>query len=143
MPTPQVTTLKVVEGESTVVVRVNLLSDGSGELINVPFFSPSDLVPPRPNNRPTFRIDQIWYAMVWFDVTISVDALQPVPLWTLAKDCDSHIDFRSFGGLIDPNAYLSPPSLDSGVLLLSTNNFTAVGSQGTLVIAMTKLNAPR
>lgn len=143
MPAPQVTTFKVVEGESTVVVRVNFLSDGSGDLINVPFFSPSDLNPPRPNTRPTFRIDQMWYGFAWFDVTISVGTLAPVPLWTIAKDCDSHIDFRSFGGLIDQNVYSQPPSDDSGILVVSTNNFAPVGSQGTLVLALTKLNLSR
>lgn len=142
MPTPQITTTKVVEGESLLVIRVNLLSDGSGELVNVPFLSPSDLVPPRANNRPTFRIAQLWYGLVWFDVTIGAGTLQPVPIWTIARDCDSHVDFRSFGGLLDQNVYSSPPNDDNGVLTITTNGFAPVGSQGTITLSLVKTNAP-
>lgn len=138
----QITTIKVAEGESTLVLRVNMLSDGSGELINFPFLSPSELVPPRANNRPTFRIMQAWYGCVWFDVTIGAGTLQPKPLWTIARDCDSHIDFRSFGGVLDQNVYTSPPNDDDGVLTLTTNGFATLGSQGTLVLQLTKTNAP-
>ena len=140
MPTPQITTIKVAEGESSLIIRVNLLSDGSGELVNVPFLSPSDFVPSRANNRPAFRIMQMWYGAVWFDFTLSVNSTFPVPLWTVARDCDSHIDFRSFGGLLDQNVYAVPPAVDDGVLLLSTNGFAPAGSQGTVVLQLTKTN---
>lgn len=138
----QVTTIKVVEGNSAVVFRVNLLSDGSGELLNYPIIRPSDLVPARQNNRPTFRIMQAWYGMVWFDVTINAGTLQPVPLWTFARDCDSHVDFRSFGGLLDQNVYVVPPNDDSGVLTITTNGFSTLGSQGSIVLSLVKTNTP-
>lgn len=137
----QVTVVKVVEGSSNVIIRVNMVSDGSGELVNFPIFSPSDLSPPRANNKPTFNIRQAWYAMVWFDFTLSAGTLSPVTLWTFARDCDSHIDFRSFGGVLDQNVYVIPPSDDSGVLTLTTNNFAPLGSQGTLVLELQKMGA--
>ena len=140
MPTPQITTIKVAEGDSSLVLRVNLLSDGSGELLNVPFLSPSDLVPSRANNRPAFRIMQMWYGTVWFDFAISVNSAFPVPLWTVARDCDSHIDFRSFGGLLDQNVYAVPPAVNDGTLMLSTDGFEPVGSQGSIVLQLTKTN---
>lgn len=133
-----VTTIKVVESDATLVLRVNLLSDGSGELVNYPFLYPSELVPARKNNRATFRIMQAWYGLVWFDVTIGAGTLQPVPIWTLARDSDSHTDFRSFGGLLDQNVYVKPPNDDSGVLTLTTNGFGQVGSQGSIVLALRK-----
>lgn len=134
-----VTTIKVVESEAALVIRVNLLSDGSGELTNYPFLRPSDLLPPRPNNRAMFRIMQVWYGLVWFDVTIGAGTLQPVPIWTLARDSDSHTDFRSFGGVWDQNVYVTPPNDDNGVLTLTTNGFTPVGSQGSIVLSLRKL----
>lgn len=124
------------------VVRVNLLSNGTGELINSPILEPRDLVPSRPNNRPTFRISQLWYGLVWFDATIGAGTLQPVPLWTIARDCDSHVDFRSFGGLLDQNVYTAPPDDDNGILTLTTNGFAVLGSQGTIVMSLVKTNAP-
>ncbi len=138
----QITTVKVAEADSTLVLRVNMVSDGSGELINYPFLYPSNLVPPRPNSNPTFRILQIWYSLVWYDVTFSAGTLSPVTLWTLARDCDSHTDFRSFGGLLDQNVYQQPPVDDNGALLISTNGFNVAGSQGTIVLSLGKTNAP-
>lgn len=137
---PQVTVKKIVEGESHLVVRVNLLSDGTGELSNHVILSPSDLKPPRPNDRPAFRIMQVWYGMVWFDLTFSYGGINPRPVWTLARDSDSHTDFRSFGGLLDYDTV--PPADDSGKLLVSTNGFAEAGSQGSLVIELRKRNAP-
>ena len=136
----QVTTVKVVEGESYLTVRLNLLSDGSGELVNFPFLYPSDLVPALPNNAPTFRILELWYGTVWFDFTLSVGTLQPAVLWTVARDCDSHNSFRCFGGIPDQNVYAAPPVDDNGALLISTNGFTQAGSQGTIVLSLGKLS---
>ena len=134
--------IKVTEGPSTLVVRVYLSSDGTGELTNYPILAPMDLNPSRPNNRPTFRIMQVWYGLVWFDVSISSGTIAPVPLWTIARDSNSHTDFRSFGGLIDQNVYAVQPSSDSGILNISTNGFAPAGSQGSLVLQLTKTNAP-
>lgn len=142
MANPQITIIDVVEGESALVVRVNLLSNGSGELVNEPFLLPSDLQPPRKNNRPTFRIEQLWWGLSWFDVTIGAGTLVPVTLWTIARDSGTHVDFRSFGGLIDQNVYTAPPNDDNGVLTFSTNGFATAGSQGTIVLALRKTNAP-
>jgi hypothetical protein len=81
---------------------------------------------------------QIWYGLVWFDVTFKTANLVPRPLWTLARDCDSHTDFRSFGGLIDTAVYDVPPTVDTGSLLIDTNNFAQLGSQGTIVLELRK-----
>ena len=136
-------TIKVVEGSSNVVVRVYLNSDGSGELVNYPILSPSDLVPARANNRPTFNLRQAWYSMVWFDFTMFAGTLFPASMWTFARDCDSHIDFRSFGGLLDQNVYATPPAVDDGVITITTNGFTQVGSKGSAVFEFQKTNEPR
>lgn len=138
----QITIVKVAEGSSNVVIRVNMLSDGSGELVNYPIFAPADLYPPRANNRPTFNLRQAWYGMVWYDVTIFAGLLQPVQMWTFARDCDSHIDFRSFGGILDQNVYVVPPDDDNGILNITTNGFAQLGSQGTLILDLQKTNAP-
>lgn len=140
----QVTVTKLVEGNSHVVIRVDMLSDGvtayNGELLYYPIFSPLDCNPPHKANGPAFRIMQVWYGCVWFDVVLGFDLLQPLPLWTIARDCDSHNDFRSFGGLLDPHTYESPIDDDSGIMWLSTNGFAQAGSQGNLVIELRKQN---
>lgn len=136
----QVTIVKVVEGESHLVIRVNMTSDGTGELENFPVLSPSDLVPPRANNRPAFRIMQIWYGLVWYDVTFKAGTVTPAHLWTLARDGGGHVDFRGFGGIVDQNVYSSPPSDDSGILTISTNGFAASGSQGSIILELRKTN---
>lgn len=136
----QVVVTKITEGASHLVIRINMLSDGTGELTNYVVLSPSDLNPAFPNDLPAFRIMQAWYGMVWFDVVFKAGTIAPRVLWTLARDCDSHIDFRSFGGLIDLAAYNVPPSDDSGKLTMTTNGFAAAGSTGTVVLELRKTN---
>lgn len=136
----QVVVRKVTEGSSSLVLRVDLLSDGTGELENYVILSPSDLNPAMPNDIPAFRLMQAWCGMVWFDFTLKAGTVIPATIWTFARDCDNHVDFRSFGGLIDPNAYNNPPSDDNGKLTISTNDFNIVGSAGTIVLELRKTN---
>lgn len=133
----QVTVQKVVEGPSNITIRLNLLSDGSGELTNFVILSATDLSPVRPNTGPMFKIKQLWFGMVWFDITLSMNSLAPEPVWTVARDCENHVDFRSFGGL--GTALLNPPADYDGKLMISTNGFAAAGSQGSMVIEMLKV----
>jgi len=136
----QVLVRKVNEGSSHVVIRVDLLSDGTGELENYVILSPSDLRPPFRNVIPAFRVRQMWYGMVWFDITLKTGTIVPTVLWTIARDCDSHVDFRSFGGLLDAAVYSNPTPDDDGKLSISTNGFAPVGSAGSLVIELAKTN---
>lgn len=137
----QVTVRKIVEGRTGLVLRVDLEGDGTGELVNEVIFSPEDLnVVPVPKRIPAFRLQQIWYSMVWFDVSLKVGTLTPDPIWPLARGTDSHVDFRSFGGLIDPTVYdVQPPDTD-GKLTLSTSDFI-LGSIGTIVLELKLTNA--
>jgi len=131
----QVTVTKIVEGNAHLIVRVDLLSDGSGELDQAVVLSPSDLLPPMKNDKPGFRIMQMWYGMVWFDVSLGFGTLQPSPVWTIPRDTGSHIDFRNFGGLADYATV--PPSDENGKLWISTSGFI-LGSKGTLVLELRK-----
>lgn len=136
----QVTVIKAGEGPSHITIRVNLMSDGSGELVNYPILAAQDLNPPKPNVTPSFNVRQAWWGLVWFDVTLFAGSLQPVQIFTFPRDTDNHIDFRSFMGMLDQNTYIVPPVDDDGVLNITTNNFGVLGSQGTLVLDVQKLN---
>jgi len=136
----QVTVRKVVEGPSHLVLRVDLLSDGVGELNNEVILSPSNLVPPCSNTIPAFRLTQIWSGLTDFDVTIKVDTLTPEVLWTQSSGSDSHLDFRSFGGLVEPTVYTNPLAPTDGKLMLSTRDFNVAGKTGTLVLELRKTN---
>jgi len=133
----QFTTQKLVEGPNHLTLQINLLSDGSGELNNTLVFSPVDCNPPLPANRPQFIIREMWYSMVWFDITIKFGGIVPATIWTLARDCDSHIDFTKFGGLVDYRTV--PPTDEYGTILLSTNGFSTANSAGSLILDMRKI----
>ncbi len=135
----QVTVTKIVEGQSHIVIKVDIVGDGTGELNNTVILSPSDLNPPFPNNVPAFCLMQMWYGMVWFDFSLKAGTVTPQPFFTVARDCDSHIDFRSFGGIYDPNVYSAPPSDDNGKLTISTNGLVLNG-RGTIIIELRKTN---
>ena len=136
----QVTVRKVVEGQSHLVLRVDLLSDGTGELTDYVILSPSDLNPAKPNNIPAFRIMQVWCGLVGFSLTLKTGTLAPSVLWTLSSSHDSHVDFRSFGGLIDAAVYDNPPSDDDGKLTISTSSFGIAGTAGSFVLELRKTN---
>ena len=133
----QVTVTKVVEGPGHLVIKIDLLSDGTGELENYVVLSPSDLNPRAADKAPAFSLLQVWYGLVWFDVAIKSGTLAPAPMWTLPRDLD-HIDFRSFGGIQDVNVYSNPPADDNGKLTISTNGFDQAGSSGTIVLELRK-----
>ena len=134
---PQVTTVKVVEGDSHLVIRVNFLGDGLADLEKFVILSPSDLVPPRPNNAVAFRLMQAWFGLSNFDVQLGYNSVvNAQPAWTLAKGTDSHVDFRSFGGLMD-YATLPPTDVD-GKLWVNTYGLTTVGQVGSLVLELRK-----
>lgn len=133
----QVSITKIGEGVSHIVVRMDLMSEGLAELDHEVVLSPSDLVPVRENTAPAFRIAQAWFGLVWFDVVLGFGTLQPRPVWTLARDTCSHVDFRCFGGLRDYDT--APPSDKDGKLWLSTNGFSTAGSQGHIILELRKL----
>ena len=136
----QVTTTKLVEGPSVVVVKVDLLNnDNTVELEDLVFFSPSDLNPPLPNSKPAFRIMQVWYDVSSFDFTIKSGSVTPFTFWTFAKYAQNHIDFRSFGGLTDPTTHAVPPADVSGKLTIATKGFSPAGSVGSIILEIRKL----
>ena len=135
----QVTTEVVTEGPSSLVLRVNLLSDGTGELVNYPFLTSAGANLPLPPTSVHFVIRQIWYGFSWFDVVLSQDVVAPVPFWTLARGSGNYFDFRYFGG-IRLNKTV-PPFDSTGNILLSTNNFGgSAGNVGHMIVDFQKMN---
>jgi hypothetical protein len=135
----QVLVKTISEGETSIIIRVDMLSDGvTGELVQFPILKPTQLNPPHKNNGPAFRLIQAWYGLVWFDVILGTNTLHPQQLWTIARDSSSHVCFRDFGGLADPCIWEVPPDDDQGTLWISTNGFAPAGSQGTIVLDIKK-----
>lgn len=129
-------------GSKSLLLHIYLESDGNeGELVNYPIFDPrTDLdegVAIR-YARPTVR--QIWHSFAWFDGLLSFDDLIPSPSWVLHRDAASYTDLRYFGGIKE--RYTEPKDKASsdrtGRVLLSTNDFAPLGSQGTMVLEIWK-----
>lgn len=132
----QVTKTVLEEGPTNLVLQVFLESDGfSGEFSNYVLLSPADLDPPL-SASPHLIVMQVWYSMVWFDITLSWGDVVPRPFLVLARDTNETGDFRHFGGLPDKGS--TPPAGQNGNLLVSTNGFQPAGSQGSLVIEFRK-----
>ena len=130
----QVTTRKLVEGPTGLVLRVDFAGDGTEELENEVILSPEDLeVVPNPKNIPAFRLMQAWYSMIWFDTVLKVGTVTPQVIWPLARDNGNYIDFRSFGGLVDSDIFVPGLPVTDGKLTVSTNDLI-LGSIGTLIL---------
>lgn len=137
----QVTVRKVVEGRATIVLLLSFQGDGAGDLDNEVIFSPEDLAEvPVPKNIPTFRLDQAWYGLSKFDVVLRVGTTPKSLIWTFARQSGSHVDFRSFSGLVDPDVFsVQPPDTD-GKLLISTDGLVN-GAAGSVVLSLVLTNA--
>ena len=135
----QVTTKIIGEGPSHLTLRVDLLSDASGELENYVILSPWDLTPVEPDPVPSFCILQAWFGMTQFDITLKSGTVVPSVLWTLTRNSSNHIDFRHFGGLVDKVAYTNPLADTDGKLTISTSGFNVLNAAGSLVLEIRKL----
>ena len=122
-------------GGQNFVLHVFMEQDGApdGELKDFVLVDPDDYGLPKSQ---TLRIVEAWHSFAWFDVTLKFGGLVSRPVWTFTRDADNHVDFKGFGGLRDRGD--PPPSDDNGKVLLSTNGFAPIGSQGTLVLAFRK-----
>ena len=122
-------------GAANLVLHVFLEQDGAmgGELENHVLIDPVDYGLPK---FPSLRLDGAWHSLVSFDLTLKFGGLVPRPIWTFSRESSGHVDFCDIGGLSDRGD--PPPSEDNGKVLISTNGFDQLGSQGTLVLAFRK-----
>ena len=137
---------QIQDGPSDVIYSLFLKSDGgSGELTNYALITPANLVqgqnrmpyvPAGPPAGRCFNIQQMWYNFQGFDAVLSFASANPLNAWLMAPSTDSAIDFRPMGGIPDRTPDSDVPQ---GTILLSTDNFAAVGSVGSLIIKVRKL----
>lgn len=131
----QVGIRKISEGPNNLVIRVDMVCTG-GEMTKQVIFSPSDLDPARPDTETAFRVMQAWWGTPGFTLFLGYNTLSDTPVWTFSGD--NHIDFRSFGGLMD---YASiPPGDVDGKLWISTQGFVEIGTTGNLILDLKKTN---
>lgn len=122
----------IVDGPRHAVVHVTIVSDGSGELnLTKIIDSKNDIYP---KGQPTqSTITQIWWGQSYFDAALYRNDTVPVLIWAMPVGSDSHVDFRSFGGI------KVPVDMDgNGDILLTTFGFTPSTSVGTYVIELKK-----
>lgn len=127
----QVTITKMIDGPRHAIFHIYLESEGTeGELKNYVVVDPE--VDFGIKSLP-ISITQVWSSLIWFDASLSFDALEPYPGWTLARDTGNHVDFRHFGGIKDRT-----DAERTGKIYLTTNGFEDVGSRGTIILEVKK-----
>ena len=122
------------EGPSKITIHLSLLSDGTqGELVDYNILDPTADFTPQLTRDDQLTLLCAWWGTSWFDVVLKFDALVPEPKWTFPRDCSNYIDFRSFGGLKDASG-----TDHTGKVLITTNGFEPLGSQGTMIFEFRK-----
>ena len=124
---------KTNDGDRHVIVQVFMQADGSGDESGHVLIDPYEDLSPSLPRKPVFAIQEIWYDVDGFNMTLSFGGLVDVPVWTLSQGSGNHVRFDRFGGLVDRNG-----EDGDGKLLLSTVGFDAVGKQGSMVIKLRK-----
>lgn len=139
--TTNVTATVINESAAKIIVQYLIQSDGQdGELSNFLILDPPNgFTPPLSGAQLRYpflqcTILQVWHQASTFDMIISFNAEQPVPIVVLPKACDNYQDFRYFGGLKDRTTQ----DADGKVLLSTTGLDGALSSVGTLVIEFKK-----
>lgn len=129
-----ITKTVIARGPKNFVVHAFLEQDGvdQGELNNAVLIDPVEDLKIKKGAQ--LRLVEAWYSLAWFDLTLKFQGLVPRPIWTFTRDVSNHIDFTAIGGLADRAAQSPPLSDDTGRVLISTNGFAQLGSQGTLVL---------
>ena len=118
-----VNSLLIEEGPSAFVIQVNLLADTTGELSSTVIVAGQ-----------TMSIREVWWQLSNFTIKFAwKNSSTTVPCWALASGSASHIDFASFGGILDTSGSTSEQKL-----VISTNNFLTSASYGTFIIRMRK-----
>ena len=120
-------------GAANLVLHVFMEQDEGGELENHVLIDPAAYGLPK---SPSLRLNRAWHSLVGFDLTLKFGGLVPRPIWVFSRAASEPQDFRDIGGLSDRGD--PPPSEDNGKVLISTNGFDQLGSQGTLVLAFRK-----
>lgn len=136
----------ISEGTSKAIIHFYLESDGNeGEFTNRVLWDPAvdfnvlgaqqrnqidgSLVPAK------VTILQVWFALSWFDATLSFNGVTPLPKIVLARDADFNMDLRGFAGIADLVPY---ENMSDGKLLISTKDFAPLGSNGMIVLELRK-----
>src|SRR6185503_3989170 len=120
-------------GDRHVIVQVFIQADGSGDESGHVLIDPYEDLSPSLPRKPVFAIQEIWYDLDGFNMTLSFGGLVDTPVWTLSQGSGNSICFDCFGGLVDRNG-----DDGDGKLLLSTVGFNTVGKQGSMVIKLRK-----
>lgn len=123
----------LMESSKKIIVHFALEGEpGDTDQKNMVLLDPSqDFDPTTRDLKPT--MNQIWSSLMWFDVFITYDNLQPLPAWILARDTSNYYDFRYFGGIKDRSGIDGTPNR----VLISTNGFEN-GHAGTFIIEFKK-----
>jgi hypothetical protein len=122
-----------LDGSKLATVHLYIESDGvSGEMANQLVIDMKNDI--QPIGSPTqATIQQIWWGQSYYDARLSFQDTVPVPFWVLPVGSDSHVDFRSIGGL------KVPVDLDGNAnILLTTVGFAPAGSWGSYIIQLKK-----
>jgi len=133
------------EGTKYSTMHVYMESDGTGELVDYPFFDPkTDFQIPIPQQIdestgqlrvPEYTIRKVWHSAAWFDVILGWDSVTPSRVIVLARDTDFEQDFTSFGGIKDRTPMQNLPT---GRLTMTTRDFAATGAAGYFVLEIRK-----
>jgi len=119
----------MIDGPQHVVIYASYDADVSDEvLIDVSALSPVPV---------SVAIEEIWYTVGGQNVTLEFDATTDEPAWAFGGTdatgaLSGHIDFRPFGGLVDPRA-----TGYTGDVLVTTGTFDA-GEPCKLVVKARK-----
>ena len=123
-----ITTQTLVDGERNVVIKINVVGDGSGEESETVLFDVSAL-----SGAPaTVKVIGIRANLTGFSIGLLWVATTDVEFWSIPAGEDTRQDFRKFGGLIN----------NAGTGVTGDISFDTVGlgsgDEGTFILEMQK-----
>jgi hypothetical protein len=136
----------LIDGNRHAVMHFFITSDGSGDLVNEVVIDPvNDFQDSTFQYQGvTLGVDEIWWDTasqpgVGFTGVLTYDSsTNPQQVWALSSNPgDTHIDFRSIGGIKDKTGIDG-----TGKLLITTKGFSDPNSSAVLIVSVKKYARP-
>lgn len=133
-----ITLRKLAEGPRHLVVMATFNIDTTAEFSASTLVDPagSGTADPVPNYAagPRFTVEEIWSNLSGFDAYLNFGGAAPTPIFAITSaPGDSHLDFRSFGGIKDATS-----STPTGKITVTTIGCTANTDGGTIILKLRK-----
>lgn len=132
-----ITRQTLVDGDRALIVKVNILGDGSGEETDTVLIDASTYSPAATEN----KLRKIEYCLNGFTATLEWDGATDAPLISLASDHPYFVQYDFCEDSLQSGGIVNNATTPTGDVLITTAGLGA-GDNGHIILYLAKRNPP-